>query len=540
MSKAAPGHLTEDQSAVLGFLASPAAYGLTDAKIKRIDTHGSIVFLAGERVYKVKRAVRFPYMDYGTLERRRWACEREVAINRRTAPEIYLDVVPVTRAASGALSLGGTGEPVEWTVQMRRMPREHLLDQLAAGAGLDDRLIEQVADAVAAMHHAAQPVGTDEAHGGGADGMRWIVGDNTSGLREHASLLDGDAVVRLDAKSRAALDGCAWLLDRRLGQGFVRHCHGDLHLGNLCLWDGRATVFDAIEFNDRFANIDVFYDLAFLVMELDRRVGRRAANLLINRYLRRTEDFEGLAVLPLYLSARAAIRAKVSAAGALAQEDEAQAHRLRRAAAANFNAALGYLAPPPARLIAVGGRSGSGKSTLARALAPMTGAAPGALHLRSDVIRKAMFGVEDEVKLPEAGYAPEASAEVYRRIRERAGIALRAGHSVVADAVYDRAEDRRAIAAVAADAGVRFDGVWLDVPPEVMRERLTARVRDASDATPAVLDLQLRHEVGALDWLRLSAAGPPDEVAARAEAALGLDAAGLAPDPDLRLQRGGA
>lgn len=538
MGPAASAHLTEDQSETLGFLGEAAAYGLGDARIERIDTHGSIVFLAGERVYKVKRAVRYPYMDYGTLARRRWACEREVAINRRSAPDIYLGVVPIVRASSGRLALGGEGEPVEWAVVMRRVPVDDLFDRLAADGRLDHGLIDDAADAVAALHREAERVGEGGEHGGGSAHLRWVIADNAAGLGEHPSLFAPADVERLRAASAAALERLAACLDARLAGGFVRRCHGDLHLGNLCLWRGRATLFDAIEFNDRFACIDVFYDLAFLLMELDRRVGRAFANHLLNRYVRHTQDTEGLATLPLFLSLRAAIRAKVGAAGALTQVDEARAERLRRGARAYLRAALDYLAPPLPRLVAVGGRSGSGKSTLARLIAPLLGPAPGALHLRSDVIRKAMSGVADETRLPEAAYAPEVSAEVYRRLGQGAAAALGHGHAVVADAVFDREDTRAAIAAVAAAIGVRFDGVWLEASPELMRARLGARTRDVSDATPAVLELQLGHDIGALDWHRVSAEGTPEVVAARAAAALDLSNASADADPDLRLWRG--
>jgi hypothetical protein len=538
MDPVAPSHSTEDQSEALRFLGSDRAYGLGDQRIERIDTHGSIVFLAGERVYKVKRAVRYPYMDYGTLVRRRFCCEREVELNRRSAPDLYFGVEPIVRGTDGRLAIGGIGEPVEWAVVMRRVPAADLFDRLAADGRLDPALVDDAADALAALHGNAEKVGEGQEHGGGADYLRWVIADNADGLNEHATLFDRADVERLRAASVRALDRNSAHLDERLAQGFVRRCHGDLHLGNLCLWNGRATLFDAIEFNDRFACIDVFYDLAFLLMELDRRVGRTFANHLLNRYLRLTQDIEGLAALPLFLSLRAAIRAKVSAAGALAQEDAAKAARLRRGARAYLRAALDYLAPAPVRLVAVGGRSGSGKSTLARLLAPRLGPAPGALHLRSDVIRKAMFGVEDETRLPVAAYAPEISAEVYRRLGESATAAMRQDHAVVADAVFDRADSRAAIAAIAAAAGVRFDGVWLEASPELMRARLRARTHDVSDATPAVLDLQLGHDIGALDWPRVSAEGTPEAVADRAAVGLGLSGVSIDADPDLRLQRG--
>lgn len=538
MQPAAPSHLIEDQSEALGFLDTGTAYGLGDARVERLDTHGSIVFLVGERVYKIKRAVRYPYMDYGTLERRRVCCEREVELNGRTAPALYLGVEPIVRGSDGQLSIGAKGVPIEWAVHMRRVPATDLFDRLAADCRLNDALMDDAADALATLHRDAERVGERQEHGGGANHLRWVIADNAAGLTEHPALFDQASVERVRAASARALDRNAARLGERLANGSVRRCHGDLHLGNLCLWRGRATLFDAIEFNDRFACIDVFYDLAFLLMELDRRVGRAFAIHLLNRYVRQTGDVEGLALLPLFLSLRATIRAKTNAAAAFTQQDAANAERLRRGAKAYLRSALDYLTPMPARLIAVGGRSGSGKSTLARLLAPLIGPAPGALHFRSDVIRKTMFGVADETRLPESAYASDVSEEVYRRLGESAMAALRQGHAVIADAVFDRADSRAAIKAIAAEAGVSFEGIWLEASPDKMRARLHTRTNDASDATPAVLDLQLSHDTGAIVWHRVSAEGTPAEVADRAASALGLSETVTDADPDLRLPRG--
>ena len=361
MQPAAPSHLIEDQSEALGFLDTGTAYGLGDARVERLDTHGSIVFLVGERVYKIKRAVRYPYMDYGTLERRQVCCERQVALNRRSAPALYLGVEPIARGADGRLSIGGDGVPIEWAVVMRRVPTADLFDHLASDGRLDHGSIDDAAGALAALHRRAERIAGRQEHGGGADYLHWVIDDNATGLAEHPSLFDAVAVETLRQASISTLDRIASRLDARLANGFVRRCQGDLHLGNLCLWQGRATLFDAIEFNDRFACIDVFYDLAFLLMELDRRVGRIFANHLLNRYLRQTADLEGLATLPPFLSLRAAIRAKTNAAAALAQQDAAKAERLRRAARAYVHAALDYLVSPR--------RRGSLRSVAARAAA---------------------------------------------------------------------------------------------------------------------------------------------------------------------------
>lgn len=507
----------DDQSAAIDFLAAPAAYGPGVTEVERIDTHISVVFLAGPRAYKLKRAVRFDYVDFSTVEKRRIACEAEVALNRRTAPSLYRGVVAVTRGAGGALALGGDGEPVDWVVEMTRFDQDRLFSRLAERGALDDALIAAVADAVARLHAAAERR-TDR---GGRDAMARVVAGNVADLAEVAG---GDiAADAVEDYRRAAEDALARLgdmLDARRAEGFVRHGHGDLHLRNICLLDGRPTLFDAVEFNDDIACGDVLYDVAFLVMDLLHRGLARLANVAFNRYLARTEDVAGLRLFGFFLSCRAAVRAKTSMRAAAAQGDAGAARDLRREAAGYLDEARRFLEPQAPRLIAVGGLSGSGKSTLAAALAPSIGAPPGALVLRSDVVRKRIFGLDPETPLGAEAYAEPITREVYERIAANAETALRAGRSVVADAVYARPAERAAIAGAAAGAGVLFTGLWLEAPAEVLEERVGGRTGDASDADAAVLSFQLGLDVGAVEWRRIDASESPDAVRRRAESAL--------------------
>ena len=502
------GHLVADQREVAAFLSQPATHG--GQAVERIDTHASMVFLAGDLAYKVKRAVAFPYMDFSTLERRRAFCEKEILLNRRTAPDLYLRAMAIRRGPAGGLSLGGAGEVVEWAVVMRRFDQDSLFDRLAAAGRLTDSLLRDLADAVAGFHQAAEPVFE------GAGDPAWVIDENAQEFPEFPALFRAEEAARLTRESRAALARVAPLLARRRAAGLVRRCHGDLHLRNICLHQGRPTPFDAIEFNDRIACIDVVYDLAFLLMDLDLRGHRAGANLVLNRYLARRDGPEALAALPLFLSLRAAVRAKVSASAADSQPDRAARERAEAEARGYFDAALTYLAPPPARLVAVGGLSGSGKSTLARALAPEVGAAPGALHLRSDLLRKVLLEVEELDVLPEAAYRPEVNAEVYGLMLSRAREALAAGHAVVLDAVYARPEERAAAEALAREAGVGFAGLWLEAPGDTLQSRVAARTGDASDATPAVVAGQLALDTGEIAWRRIDAGGPPAAVAAQA------------------------
>jgi aminoglycoside phosphotransferase family enzyme len=299
------------QQAVIDFLADPASHG--GAAVKRIDTHAAAVFLAGERVLKIKRAVRFPFLDYSTLEKRKNACDAEIEVNRAYAPAIYRGVVPITRAADGTLAIGGQGEPVEWAVDMRRFNEAQTLDHLADKGRIDLTLADALGRAVAKAHGIV-PAVTDA---GFADTLAEIIQQNHDEMRAAADLFAAHDVDALTAASRNALERLRPLLAARERNSCVRRCHGDLHLGNVVLIEGAPVLFDAIEFSPRLATIDVFYDLAFLLMDLIARDLAAAANGVLNRYLaetRRAGDLDALAALPLFMSLRAAIRAKVTAA----------------------------------------------------------------------------------------------------------------------------------------------------------------------------------------------------------------------------------
>jgi len=497
-------HITDDQSAVLRLLGNPATYGRSVSEVERIDTHGAIVFLAGAKAYKMKRAVAYPYMDFSTLERRREACRRELEINSRTAPDLYLEVLPVTRGAAGLVLDGGGADSdiVEWVLVMRRFDQANLLSERAAAAKLTPEVIAALADAVARFHAAAEERRDRAA---GAEAMAWVVRENGEEFTERSDLFDSDDARQLTESSLAELSRRGRLLDERAESGHVRHCHGDLHLRNVVLLDGQPTLFDAIEFNDAIACIDVFYDLAFLLMDLDYRDLRPFANLVLNRYLQQRDESAALPLLPLLLSMRAAVRAKVAASLEAVAEGDADKAKQSHEAGVYFRRALDYLSPPPPRLIAVGGLSGSGKTTLARALAPEVGAAPGALHLRSDVLRKQLTGVPELERLPASAYTVEASASVYAELARRAAQGLAAGHSVVVDAVFARPEERADIEAVAQAAGVGFTGFWLAADRSVLTARVQGRRSDASDADARVVERQLTYDLGTITWQKLPA-----------------------------------
>jgi len=505
------------QAEVITFLSTPAAYGLpASAKVERTETHGALVFLAGDHAYKLKRAVKYPYLDYSTPELRRAACRAELEVNRRAAADLYLEVKAVERAAGGwrLVSEAAAREPRDWVLVMRRFAEADLLEQMRLAGRLTPELMRELAEIVAAFHTAAET----RPHFGGAAAMSAIVEGNIKVIETMRRAFDTTRVDALARLSWAAIDRVGPLLDKRRGEGRVRRCHGDLHLNNICLWKGHPVLFDAIEFNEDFASIDVLYDLAFLLMDLDRHGLRAFANLVLNRYLERSGDYGGLAALPLFLSCRAAIRAHVTVTRAEAMHTQAGLDEARTL----LDQAIRYVEPVPPRLIAVAGVSGTGKSTVARAVAPALGEAPGAVILRSDIFRKRMMGVEETAKLPPAAYTTEVSDRVFATLAETAGALLRAGHSVILDAVYGDPRYRADLQAVAQNAGARFDGVWLAAAAEVLEARIKGRRGDASDATVEVLRDQLAHIQPPADWLRVDAARSVDAIAGEIRVRLSL------------------
>ena len=295
-----------DQQRVLDFLDG-SSFGAAKGG-KRIDTHASMVFLGGDRALKIKRAVRLPFLDYSTLEKRKRACEEELKVNAGNAPELYRRVVAITRNSDGIFEIDGTGTPVEWAVEMMRFDEEQSLDRVAASRTVDPSLAIAIADAILQSHDNAPR----------ADGASWLasiptlIDRNTAKFRTVRGL-DAAAIDQLDAASRDCLTRHQPLLSQRAAQGFVRRCHGDLHLANIALVDGRPLLFDAIEFDSVIATTDILYDLAFTLMDLIHFNQAAAANAVFNRYLAeaKDDDIDGLGLLPLFLSVRAAIRAHV-------------------------------------------------------------------------------------------------------------------------------------------------------------------------------------------------------------------------------------
>ncbi|CAN5874474.1 AAA family ATPase [soil metagenome] len=484
----------DDQAGLIAWLTSGMPFGCADG-CRRIDTHAASIFLAGDRAWKLKRAVRYPYLDFSTPEKRRAALEAELRLNRRTAPGLYLAVHPVTRDGV-AFGIGGAGDIVDWVLEMQRFPDDALLDDLARQGQLDQSLMLRLADQVHVFHDRAEP----SPHAHGAERFRQILDGNVDSLAPHAGLFGDERIAALLRDQRRACDRHAALLDIRGRKGKIRRVHGDLHLANIALIDGEPTPFDCLEFDEELATTDILYDLAFLLMDLWHRDLSASANLVFNRYVDLSGDEDGVRLLPLFLSVRATIRAHVLAATAV-----------RTGSAAAAENALGFiglaerlLAAERPGLVAVGGLSGTGKSALARALGSDIGAPPGARILRSDVLRKRLAGVAPEQKLSPALYTPLASRTVYALLIDLAARHLSNGTAVIADAVFADAEERAAIARAAAHAHMPFVGLWLEAPEATRLERVRGRATDASDADEGVVQAQSHHATGPLaPWNRL-------------------------------------
>jgi aminoglycoside phosphotransferase family enzyme/predicted kinase len=492
-----PSFIVEDQSEVIAFLEKRLA------PARKIDTHGAVVFLSDDRGYKLKRAVKFPYMDFSTVERRGEMCAAEVEFNQRMAPDIYLGTMPIRRTPD--LVLGKLNEKAadasDWLVVMRRFDEACLFDKMAERGALTPALMASLGARVAEVHDSLPVIRGSFCL---PDGYRHSVAADVRQVADHGDRLDPEASRRLAVSLPAALEPFIDLVSRRVAAGAIRRCHGDLHLRNIVLIDGRPLPFDAIEFSERIANIDVMYDIAFTLMDLCHRGLRPLANRLLNEWLWRIADLpdaphhEALALLPMFLARRACIRAYVdSSITAVSGADNAPARAYQRSA-------LGFLEPAPPRLTAVGGLSGSGKTTCALRIAPEIGRSPGAVVVRSDVERKRLAGVALEERMPAGSYTPESSAKVYAAMFTNAERALRAGHSVVLDAVFAKSEERAAAEALARKVGVPFEGIWLDVDREEAQARVAGRRGDASDATPAVVERQFGYDLGEISWKRVA------------------------------------
>ncbi|WP_157016683.1 bifunctional aminoglycoside phosphotransferase/ATP-binding protein [Mesorhizobium xinjiangense] len=488
--------ITDNQAAAIALLSNPAFHGVRGS-VDIIETHISRIFLAGERAWKMKRAVKLPYVDFSTPELRLAACAKEVELNSKTAPGLYIRSHQITEEADGRLALDGTGRLVDAVVEMKRFEQSSLLDRLALARKLSPALMSETAQMIARFHRDA-PIAHERS---GAEIMAGVLDINEAGLAGSHVFREAETAT-FNKAFRSALARHATLLDRRAMEGKVRRCHGDLHLRNICLFNGAPRLFDCIEFSKEIATVDVLYDLAFLLMDLWHHGFAALANLVMNRYLDETDEDDGFSLLPFFMAIRAAVRAHVTAT---LVEEGGTAAGLIDEPRSYFDLALALLRETPPRLVAIAGLSGSGKTSVAEMLAANLGVPPGARIVESDRIRKTLYGVPAETHLPSDAYRPEVSQKVYQEMVRRAGLILRQGGSVIADAVFERATDRIKIEAEARKIGLPFLGFWLDADPASLRQRVETRRGGPSDATADVLARQLQRHIDYSYWTKIDA-----------------------------------
>jgi uncharacterized protein len=486
----------ERATTLVANLARAECFPHAVSRLETLETHISWVILTGAYAYKIKKPVALGFLDFSTLEARRHYCEEELRLNRRYAPDLYLDVVPIGGSLE-APRVGGGGAPLEYAVRMREFAQDALASRLLARAGLSADHLTAFARRLGAFHANAEPARGATVHGTPATIGRFALANfGEIGLRLE-SPADRDALSQLEAWTRCELARCHDLLLARRAEGRVRECHGDLHLGNIVLLDGELVPFDCIEFNPELRWIDVMSEAAFLMMDLLDRKAPALAWSFINAYLEHTGDYEGLPLLRFYLVYRAMVRAKVH----LMRSRQAgigtrEAARLLLAFRDYIRLAETCARPGTRALILTHGLSGCGKSTVARALACELGA----FAIRSDVERKRLQGLSALARsgsgLASGLYGEAATAATYARLSRLAAAILQAGHIAVVDAAFLRAREREAVLEAARLQQVAAAVVRVHAPEALLRERITARLsaaRDASEATLEVLAHQQAH-----------------------------------------------
>ncbi len=477
---------TDSGAALINALCEAGAYDHQVDSVNLIETHISWVLLTGQYAYKIKKPVNFGFLDFSTLEKRLFFCREELRLNRRLAADLYLEVVPITGTVDKP-KMGGQGDAIEYAVKMLQFPTGCTLDERAQHGQLAVDAIDQLTDIIADFHEAIAKAGVDSPYGDSENIRHWCI-ENFDHIRP---LLNDDRhkqqLQLLEAWHHNEWCKQAELMQRRKQQGAVRECHGDLHLGNITLINGRVTPFDCIEFNPMLRWVDVVSEAAFLILDLIRFGQKAYAYRFLNRYLQCTGDYQGLALLPYYLVYRAMVRAKVSLLRNSQQHNDACIdYGLYADLAERFTKSR------EVALIITHGYSGSGKSTFAAGLAEYIGA----IQIRSDVERKRLFGYRSQDSSGSAVndglYTQNAGELTYRHLAVLAKGVLEAGFPVIIDAAFLKKERRDLFRQLAIKQGVAFFIIDFHASDETLARRIHQRQHDASEATVEVLQQQQR------------------------------------------------
>jgi uncharacterized protein len=454
--------------------------------IELIQTHISYVFLTGEYVYKIKKPVNFGFLDFSTVAQRQHFCHEELRLNQRAAAELYLEVLPIVQAGE-EFTLNGTGTAVEYTVKMQQFPQSALLSEMFDRGELTEQHMLDLAQEVAKFHGTAA-INEHIRSYGTVEKVRQAFDEN---YEQTVGNIGGPQTQQQFDETKAYTDRLfveqAAVITARIGADKIRECHGDAHLRNIALWQGRLWLFDCIEFNEPFRFVDTMYDVGFICMDLDARQRPDFSNAFLNRYLEQTGDYEGLQVLPLYLSRQAYVRAKVTAFLLLDPTvPDAAKQEAKTTSAAYYRLAWEYTQAKTGKLIMMSGLSGSGKSTIAATIAR----SHNAIHLRSDAIRKHLAGIPVMEKGGDAIYTPEMTRKTYDRLLELSLLLAKQGYTVILDAKYDRQALREPVIAQAQAAGLTLQVLHCDAPIAILQERVARRTGDIADATVTVLAAQ--------------------------------------------------
>lgn len=451
-----------------------------------VQTHISYVFLTGDYAYKAKKPMNFGFLDYSTLEKRRHFCCEELRMNQRGAPGLYLEVLPITQAGE-EFELGGSGEVVEYVVKMRQFPETSLLSSVFEQGRLTEELLVELAKTIANFHKTCPANDYIRSFGEVAQ-VRQAFDEN---YQQTEGYIGGPQTQQQFDETKAYTDRFfgdrADLFTSRIQNNWIRECHGDLHLGNICQWQNQLMLFDCIEFNEPFRFVDVMYDVAYIVMDLEVRNRPDLSAIFLSTYIEQTGDWEGLQVLPIYVDRQTYVRAKVTS---FMLNDpavpDAEKQKGSEKAALYYRLAWEYAKPKIGKIFLTCGLSGSGKSTVARQLARQTGG----IYIRSDAVRKHLGGVPLDQRGGEDLYSSEMTQKTYDRLLNLGLLLAEQGYTVILDAKYDRQTLREAVIAHAAAAEISLQIVHCEAPLEVLRDRLRNRTGDIADATAAVLSQQ--------------------------------------------------
>ncbi|MBE7381452.1 MAG: AAA family ATPase [Leptolyngbya sp. SIO1E4] len=457
-----------------------------EAPIQLIQTHVSYVLLTGDYAYKVKKPVDFGFLDYSTLEKRHHFCQEEVRLNQRAAAPIYLDVLPVAQV-NDTYVLGQPENAVEYAVKMRQFPQSALLSQKFAQGELTEALLRQLAEAIARFHQTAETNDYIRSFGT-VEQIRQAIDENYD---QTVDFIGGPQTQQQFDATKAYTDQFFAtqqpLLQQRVEQDKIRACHGDSHLNNICYWQDQLLLFDCIEFNEPFRFVDVMFDIAYIVMDLTVQGRNDLAAGFLSHYVEQTGDWEGLQVLPLYVSRQSYVRAKVISF--LLNDPSISAAEKQQAAeqaAPYYTLAWSYVQPQPGRLLIMAGLSGSGKSTVARELSRQLGA----IHLRSDAVRKHLAGIPLQQTGDDSLYTAEMNRKTYERLTALGMLLASKGYCVILDAKFDRQGTRQAVMTQAQAQNLPLTIVHCTAPMETLKQRVQARQGDIADATLGVLEKQ--------------------------------------------------